>query len=79
MVQHLSWSLTETTSPNSVTLTKEMSNAHSNAPHISFTILLAENFSPIITNIENKKPPRQKFMSNQILPFGHFTNVDPRT
>lgn len=42
---------------NSVILTKEMSNAHDNAPHISFTILLAEHFfPPIITNTANKKP-----------------------
>ena len=46
---------------NSVILTKEMSNAHDNAPHISFTILLAEHvFPPIITNTANEKTPEGK-------------------
>ena len=45
---------------NSVILTKEMSNAHDNAPHISFTILLAEHFFLLSSQIPQIKKPEGK-------------------
>ena len=57
----------------SVILTKEMSNAHDNAPHISFTILLAEHFfPPIITNTANNKNPKAKIHLKSNLAFRPF-------